>query len=219
MSTAAKKVRWVCPAGKHPAVLGPTRPRKENVCRYCLKCSEAAGKLVERVAPSLERDRAAAAAKAAEKCKAKEAREREQHCARLTVNGIMLEEEAWRMIGKTDVLKQLRWGGRGVPPLTIKVRRCSSSSVATYGYAWYFERRIQINDVPGLDRFDTLEVLLHELVHLVTRDGHGKNFQNQLHQASLDVWGVNPQGAYVNRYHGRYARALRTAFLDRKLAA
>lgn len=55
--SAAKRVRWECPNGLHPGVLGSTRPRANATVRYCLPCSEAAGVLVERSAPALERKR------------------------------------------------------------------------------------------------------------------------------------------------------------------
>lgn len=47
----SKRKRWVCPlcnVGK----LGLQRPRKNDVVRYCLPCSEKTGKLVERFSPS-----------------------------------------------------------------------------------------------------------------------------------------------------------------------
>lgn len=55
----AKRVRWECPNGLHPGVLGSTRPLANSTVRFCLPCSEAAGVLVRRVAPALERKRAA----------------------------------------------------------------------------------------------------------------------------------------------------------------
>lgn len=53
---------WVCPAGRHPAVRGPERPRKNATCRFCLPCSAGSPALVERVAPALVRRREASAA-------------------------------------------------------------------------------------------------------------------------------------------------------------
>lgn len=53
----SQRTRWVCPNGC-PAKLGSTRPRKDDVVRYCLVCSERTGKLVPRSAPALERQRA-----------------------------------------------------------------------------------------------------------------------------------------------------------------
>jgi len=49
------KTRWQCPNGCK-AMMGPRRPRKNNVCRYCFPCSTKAGILVERFAPALQKD-------------------------------------------------------------------------------------------------------------------------------------------------------------------
>ena len=57
----SKRVRWECPNGQHPGVLGSTRPALDSTVRFCLPCSEEEGKLVRRVAPALERKRAASA--------------------------------------------------------------------------------------------------------------------------------------------------------------
>lgn len=51
-----KLTRWNCPNGCG-GVLAPTRPRKDDVRRYCLDCSKRTGRLVERVSPALERKR------------------------------------------------------------------------------------------------------------------------------------------------------------------
>ena len=50
-------IRWTCPEGVHPGQLGPKRPRKDAVVRYCLPCSIKAGRLVSRVAPAQESKR------------------------------------------------------------------------------------------------------------------------------------------------------------------
>lgn len=56
MAKAKKQYRWVCPeCGK--GALGPSRPRKDNIVRYCLPCSAKAGKLVARVCPALDNKR------------------------------------------------------------------------------------------------------------------------------------------------------------------
>ncbi len=52
----SKQVRWKCAICDH-GLLAPTKPRKNDVRRYCLPCSSKSGKLVERVAPSLEKQR------------------------------------------------------------------------------------------------------------------------------------------------------------------
>lgn len=52
----AKRVRWKC-AKCDNGVLGPGRPRRNNVVRYCLPCSAKAGVLVERFCPAQENKR------------------------------------------------------------------------------------------------------------------------------------------------------------------
>jgi hypothetical protein len=55
----AVNILWTCPLNAHAAVKGPSRPRRDNLCRYCIECSKGAGKLVRRVSPKLEKKRAA----------------------------------------------------------------------------------------------------------------------------------------------------------------
>jgi hypothetical protein len=75
-----KKVRWTCSEDGHPGILAPSRLRKVDVRRYCWRCSEAAGVLVERTAPAVERAATARSAKLAVKRarKARTVRERER---------------------------------------------------------------------------------------------------------------------------------------------
>lgn len=49
-----KQVRWKCELCDD-GLLAPSKPRKNDVRRYCLPCSKKTGKLVERVIPSLEK--------------------------------------------------------------------------------------------------------------------------------------------------------------------
>jgi len=60
----AKMMRWICPNDtSHEGKLAPSRPRKDDIRRYCLVCSEKSGRLVERVAPSLQAKREKALAR------------------------------------------------------------------------------------------------------------------------------------------------------------
>ena len=52
----SRRVRWTCPQCDKGA-LGPSRPRKNNVVRYCFPCSSKTGKLVERKCLTLEKRR------------------------------------------------------------------------------------------------------------------------------------------------------------------
>jgi hypothetical protein len=62
--------RWVCPTCNE-GKLAPRRPRRDDVRRYCLPCSEKSGRLVSRVNPTLESKRQARKARAAAKRRAK----------------------------------------------------------------------------------------------------------------------------------------------------
>lgn len=119
----ARRVKWECPSGRHAAVLGSTRPKKESVVRFCLPCSAEAGELVRRVAPALERKRAARASAAAEKRQSAAQRERARFVvsvvdydgtpAALDVRNLL--REAWG----TRELRDVRWT-RELPELTVR---------------------------------------------------------------------------------------------------
>lgn len=96
-------VRWVCPRCGN-SINGPERPRKDDVRRYCLRCSEKTGRLVERTAPKLERERAVKAERAQAQRKVASARKATQRAAaaereraRRTVVGVNLDDELARL--------------------------------------------------------------------------------------------------------------------------
>ncbi|MEV0759502.1 hypothetical protein [Nocardia sp. NPDC050435] len=219
----SKRVRWECPNGKHPGVLGSRRPRLKSIVRYCLPCSEAAGELVERVAPTLERERAASAARSAEKAKGKRKqaattrqRQKDAETERYTVEGVDLRDEFKRLI-------RLRaFGGlsgrlyRNPPEFAISRRKSMPRS--QFGLAYPYENRIIVATWPGIDLADARETLVHELTHIAvgqdrsdTRAWHGAEFTKRLDAAFKEAYKVTPKGVRHNRYHGRYAAALRAA--------
>jgi hypothetical protein len=205
--------RWVCPRCGQGR-LAPRRPRRDDVRRYCLRCSEQTGRLVERVAPALEHQREQRQQAAAERRKRKAERERERERAYYTVAGVDLREEMRRLV-------RLRaFGGRtgrlARRPPTLHVRRASSYP-SVLGRAWWHQNRIQLTDYPGITREDVLETLCHELVHIHERtdeDGraHGYAFRAKMAEAFEEAYGVRPRGGQRRTaYHGRYAAALRGA--------
>lgn len=218
--TPTKQVRWQCPTGEHPGVLASTRPPLDSLVRYCLPCSTQAGKLVSRVAPSLERKREAAAAAQAAKAKAKREREarakagkERQLTARYTVEGTDLRDEF-------DFLCQLKvFGGkkgklyRNPPEFVISKRSYAPQS--RYGFAEPWRNRITISTWPSQTLADARETLCHELVHIhVGQDResgawHGPTFKETLRLAMKEAYKVDPLGLPGNVYHGRYAAALR----------
>lgn len=220
----AKRVRWECPNGEHPGVLGSTRPNADSIVRYCIGCTIQTGRLTRRVAPALETKRAAAQQSAAAKAKAKRAREakaRERakaaEKARFTVEGVDLRDEmgcllrlkAWNgKFGKPG----LDGGFHNSPELVISRR---TSYPTRLGYAEPWRWRITIATYPGQTLADARETLVHELTHLVvghqpgSKAWHGPEFKKTMLAAFKQAYKVGPVGIPDNVYHGRYAAALR----------
>lgn len=210
----ADQIRWQCPSGQHPGALGPRRPRKDNIVRYCLPCSTATGKLVQRNAPALDRERTAAAARTAKKAAARrtksrneKARAQEATTARYTVDGVDLRSEFKRLI-------RLRaFGGPQGPlatsPPTFDISRRTVTPRAQLGTAWPWRNRILIATYPGQTREDALETLVHELTHIAAHTHqHGTEFRRMMNAAFTEAYKVTPKGLPGN-YNGRYAEALR----------
>lgn len=196
------RVRWECPNGKHPGALASTRPPKDSLVRYCLPCSQETGRLVERVAPALERKRAAAAVTSAAKAKAKRAREttarqrkKEADNQRYIVEGVDLRDEMKKMIklrafgGKTGRL--VRW-----PPELVISRR-SKHPLSRMGYAEPWRNRITVATWPSHHLSDARETLLHELTHIVV-GGHPGG-------GSKTVWHGPQFRIMLNRARKEYA--------------
>lgn len=215
----AKQVRWLCPNG-HQGVLGPARPRRDNICRYCLACSAKEGKLVERTSPTVERSRATSAdrskAKAAAKrraaAKAKQ-RAKERDDARYTVGGVDVRVEFRRLC-------RLRaFGGkdgrlvRRPPMLTVRHYRRRPSS--RLGWASPDLNEVRINLHPTIDLADVHEILVHELSHIVAgrdrsdRRWHSDDFWRLMDKAFREAYGDVGVRFRFDRYHGRYAAAIR----------
>jgi hypothetical protein len=213
-----RRVRWECPNG-HPAVLGPTRPPRDSVVRYCLICSAKTGRLVSRTAPALERQRAAkdasAAAKAAarrERAAKERARKKQAEIDLRTIEGVDLLHEMRRLS------KLKAFGGREgrlfrSPPELVITRR--TSMPGRYGYAEPWRNRITMAVWPGLSLADARETLVHEMTHIVVGghqdDGkwHGPTFNTKMTAAFKEAFKVLPLGVRTNSYHGRYAAALK----------
>lgn len=187
---SAKMVRWACPScgdGK----LAPSRPRRDDVRRYCLSCSEESGRLVERVAPALERKRTERSARLAEKRKAAARRATDRERARYTVAGIELREEMARYL-RLPLFKSMR---RHPPKLTVSRR---SSYPSKLGYASPWENAITVFDYPGCTEHDVRETLLHEMVHILSgvergsAHWHGPRFHKTMREAARQAWGNRP---------------------------
>jgi hypothetical protein len=208
--TAVKRVRWNCPNDKHPAILASTRPPIDSIERYCMPCTQETGRLAKRIAPALERKRAAAAVTSAAKTKAKRAREakaRERKKAaetkRYTVEGHDLREDFQSMI------RLKAFGGRKgrlfrrPPKFVISYR--SSHPLSRLGFATPWENKITVANWPRATYLSVRLTLLHELTHVVvgrvsgTGEGwHGRTFKKTLTAAYIEAFGEKPHWWYID---------------------
>lgn len=172
--------RWVCPTCGGGA-LAPSRPRKDDVRRFCLTCSAKSGRLVERRCPSLEGKRAAKAE--ARKTAAERAREREQ--ARLTQRhtaaGIDVRDE-WKRLCSLPYVKPLLPTGRA-PQVTVAWSKVKDT---TTGHARYSGVRVHFGFYPGVTPAEVKALLAHELAHVIApTHGHGEAFRRTF---ALVLW-------------------------------
>lgn len=196
--TRTKRVRWECPNGEHAGVLGSTRPPKDSIVRYCLPCSEATGRLVERVAPALERKRAAKTA--ARKTRAQKKQARDEAKMREWPNVLTL------LFPKIKALKCWR---KEVKHATLELRYSKTRSFSP-GHAHYLSGRITMT--AGSDVGGAIETLVHELAHIAhferyerktyfnydressKRKPHGSRFYGVLFEASTELLGEKYMG-------------------------
>jgi hypothetical protein len=198
------RVRWACPNGC-ASVLAASRPRGDDVARFCLPCSAKVGKLVRRFAPSLEVKREKREAARKEAAKRGIAREAAREIEYYTVEGIDLLEEL-KFLYKC--LARLGRNGGELPEL--KVRRASRRQ-RRHGFARIGKHLISITWFPGLTAEDLRETLAHEVSHLVVGnpgDGwHGVRFKACFRQLVEEAWGVRPR--LDSKFHGEVSRLLR----------
>jgi hypothetical protein len=219
MAAKPKRIRWNCPTGTHPGILGPTRPPKNSVVRYCLPCSETTGRLVERVAPALETKRAtnaerqkAKAATSRQRAAQKRADAKAAETARYSVEGVDLRSEMARLV-------RLRAFGGVKGPLASRLPQFTvtrrTSRPGRYGFAEPWANRIHMAIWPGCTLADARETLVHELTHLYVGEQpgsaswHGDTFWRVMDRAFSQAYGVDVRSSLRdNRYHGRHAKAL-----------
>ncbi len=187
----AKRVRWECPNGLHPAVLGSTRPPMDATVRVCLSCSASEARLVKRVAPALERQRAA---KAADR-KAAPARAAASLARRASV-------ECVDALGRTvvvDLLAEVEscCAQLGHKPAKVTVQRVTRRYPES-GRGYPQSNRVHFTVGPDATAERLREVALHEVLHVA--DGtrvekargrsswHGPRFKRALYDAARERW-------------------------------
>lgn len=197
---ATQKTRWVCEtcgSGK----LGPQRPRKDNVVRYCLPCSEKTGRLVQRAAPAVQKRREAQAEKAKAKRERKAQRERERERKRSTLT---LTDATGRKVEvhvQKEVMRLARKAGVSEPDLSWNRRTDGCNS----GRAWWHEERIHLSiGSSSLEAFCRL--VAHELAHIgVPKPAkHSDVWRDEYERICAALWDTKPvfRGAVTDH---RYA--------------
>jgi hypothetical protein len=206
-----RNVRWVCPTEGclTPTVLAPSRPRSDDVRRFCLECSDRTGRLVRRVPPALVKEREAKKVRAAEKRIKLIAQSRERAVVYHTVAGVNLLEEMRRLI-HLPVFK-----GTGLrcrePRLNIHHRTVRPNR---YGCAQYGKWTIIIADYPGIDEHVVRDTLVHELAHLACPGaGHGVRWKTTYRLACEQAFGIRPR--VENRFIHETTEKLRDAAATR----
>jgi len=212
-----KLVRWkceICSSG----LLAPSKPRKNDVRRYCLPCSKKIGKLVERSIPSLEKK----VAKKKEKRKAVAFRRKEISATSFKTfkndyrkyvqqynQGFKIKSEAERLWKLFEPYHK----GAKMPTIFVelhglKFRRLNDGEVqilggrGNQGHADYAHKEIMLKPNCGWG------TLAHELCHMAVRsryeNGRYKSHDEVFYKALKDVaerrWKVRISFAEVTKY-------------------
>jgi hypothetical protein len=204
-----KQVRWKCEICNH-GLLAPTKPRKNDVRRYCLPCSGKTGKLVERISPTLEKQRTVKSEQ--RKVKVKKVNT-EKKVLRDKKSVVLKRNAAIRKEGERVWKLMEGWHkGKPMPKINIVQSRYKHGA----GHAKYWRNEIQVNVYPEQNERSsqwTWYVLAHELAHcacppVVTngkRDVHHKEFYKALKHACEKRWKVSVSFADVRGEQYGYA--------------
>lgn len=209
----AKQVRWKCEICNH-GLLAPMKPRKNDVRRYCLPCSAKTGKLVERVSPTLEKQRATKTVQRKVQTQKKNAKvsvkkkARREKVSSIKKRQAMIEKEGQRIWKLMEAWHK----GKPMPKITIVNARNQHGA----GHATYWNNEIQVNIRPKQTASASKwawYVLAHELAHCACppvrtngkRDVHHKEFYRALKHACEKRWKVTVSFAEVRGEQYGYA--------------
>ena len=199
-----KRVRWYCPNGC-AAVLASTRPRRDDVARYCLPCSAERGRLILRTAPTLETKRAAKKVGWKRMRAVAAATTAERETAYFTVHGVDLREELkklWALPIARELRAKLSPLRRVAPPsLVVRNRNAKTNR---YGVYYSSEHKIVINRIDGHDEHTVRDTLAHELAHALAPGAHhGVAWKTAYRLLCEQGYGVRPrvENRYIHETH------------------
>jgi hypothetical protein len=184
--SVVKMRRWVCP-NCGGWVLAPSRPRKDDVRRFCLKCSAMSGRLVQRHCPAVDKQRV----DKVEKRRAAAARRRERERAALverhTVDGLDVRSELARLCRLPFVRSHLS-APRHPPTLTVA---WSKDKGYTTGHAKVGEWAIHLGLYEGCPRHEAQALLAHELAHaILPAVRHGERWRRAYARIVAEAYGL-----------------------------
>lgn len=205
-----KQIRWRCEQCGD-GLLAPMRPRMNDVRRYCLPCSSKTGRLVQRVAPVLEKKRSAKKAVVAKRSARKRATAANRRKATASVASVKRQAERFGEYGmpiqkeaeRIWKLLEKRHRGRQLPNLRISWK---TTKVDADGKMWFGGR------VAGMAFHSDWEIMLkpqpswatlaHELCHLAVGVGHGHNevFYRTLKEVYEARWKKHMDWSKVTRF-------------------
>lgn len=165
--TAPKLRRWKCPRCGG-GVLAPSRPRRDDVRRYCLDCSKATGRLVERTSPSVERERAQSSTAAAAKRRAKASTAAKRRADAKAAEKARLDARFLRrslVTGETvDLRRELPRVWRAARKVEPRLSETPPTLVAIHGGGSY---AVKYGHEIRLGRSCDWHTLVHEVAHFV----------------------------------------------------
>ena len=165
---AQKQVRWKCPTCDS-GVLAPSKPRKDDIRRYCLPCSEKVGRLQTRVAPALEkqRERSAMSNKKKNQRKrqtaSKRASVKNQKQAAIKARQRLFDKEAARIWDLMEPWHKNKFKGK-VPRVTLaNAKRVGHGGG---GLSWGGSVQVNVSQIQtASSQKYAWHVLAHELAH------------------------------------------------------
>lgn len=215
----AKQVRWKCAICNH-GLLAPMKPRKNDVRRYCLPCSAKTGKLVERVSPTLEKQREIKTVQRKVQTQKKNAKvsvkkkARREKVSAVNKRQAMIEKEGQRIWKLMEAWHK----GKPMPKIQIKDAR------KELGHGWsncynLIQVNIRRNQTERASKW-TWHVLAHELAHVACppiykegktdmdlhqKNSHHREFYQALKHATEKRWKVTVSFAEVRGEQYGYA--------------
>lgn len=185
--TTKKQARWTC-LNCGEGGLAPTKPRRDDVRRYCLPCSAKSGRLVERVSPSLERRREAQAARTRERSKKKKARVSAQR-QKVTANERLVKKREKLVLEEAQRLWKLLTPyhkGKRIPRIVItdtRQKRGASGYWIERGYYEEITLRLVPFETGYFHEARSWKVLLHELCHAACPPKDGDSHHREFYYA------------------------------------